>query len=258
MKPTPLKKERGISMLVFGVPGSGKTRLLGSAADTLIVRPPTDHTASILRPGNCKEAVVSDWPDMLEVFQYLQQTGTEEHDWVWLDSISLFQDHGLDDVFQNAIDRKPERAKYGPDKGEYGINMDRISRWTRDMVGLANAGQFNFGITAHPFEWYDPVKQEDVWAPYIQGKNMSPKICGYMQVVAYLAVVEPEGKSGGEPKRVLMTDSPGFVGKNQLGEFPALKSGRHGIIDPTMDKVVDALQGRKASKKTTTRRKRRS
>lgn len=255
-EPRPVTASRGVSVMIYGVPGAGKTRLIGTGPRTLILRPPTDHTDSIASGADVEELVVDDWASMFEVFQSLQQ-GELEYEWVWLDSISLFQDHGLDDVFADAVARKPARAEYGPDKGEYGINMQRIGKLVRDMVGLASAGQFNFGLTAHPFEWWDPIQETDVWAPWIQGSNMSPKLCGYMNIVAVLQEVRRRDSDGDQPsQRLLLVDAPGHVGKDQLGCFPALKSGRHGFIDPTMGDVIEAIEAsRKPRRKTAAKRR---
>src|SRR4051812_14235093 len=99
-------------MCLYGIPGAGKTRIIGTGPKTLIVRPPTDHTESI-RGGDAHEKVVRDWDDLYEVYEYLRHGGHEEWDWVWLDSISLFQDHGLDDIWEKVVDEKPHRAKHG-------------------------------------------------------------------------------------------------------------------------------------------------
>ena len=254
MKPSKLERGKGIKLMVFGVPGAGKTRFLSTTPRTLIIRPPTDSTHAIQETENVSEIVVRDWPDMWEVFEYLQQGGFEEHDWVWLDSISLFQDFGLDDVFSDAVDRKPSRKEYGPDKGEYGINMGRLAKWIRDMSGLCDTGAFNMGITAHPFEWYDPVREEDVWAPFVQGKNMSPKICGYMTIVAYLAEIKKKEDSS-ETQRVLYSASEGFFGKDEFDCFPTLKSGKRGIVDPTMPKLLKAIKASTGSSSSGTKTK---
>lgn len=252
MKPQPLSRGKGIAACVFGVPGAGKTRLLGTGGEgTLIVRPPSDHTDSIPSDSGVQEIVVTDWNDMNEVQNAALHGEYDEFDYFCLDSISLFQDHGIDDLFQQAVDRKPERADYGPDKGEYGINMGRLQRWTRDLVACAKGGHFNFIVTAHPFEWWDPIKEEDVWAPYIQGKNMSPKICGYMNIVAYLQKVERDGE---DPQEILLTESDGFYGKDQFQCFPELKSGRRGIIEPTLPKLMAAVDKARGSRKAKTKR----
>lgn len=240
-----LDRAKGIAMMLYGIPGAEKTRLLGTGR-TLIIRPPSEHTDSIDLNTRAEEIVAQDWDDMFGTFQKIQQGKFSDFDWIAYDGISLGQDHLLEDVLADAIARKPTRGmtkgglivpEYGADQGEYKINFDRITKWTRDMVALAKEGKFHFVMTAHPFEWWDPEKEKDVWAPWVQGKNMSPKICGYMNVVAYLRKVEEKGSS---PKTILTVDSEGFVGKDQFHCFPKLKSGRHGFINPTLDQIVEA------------------
>jgi AAA domain len=262
VKPRPLQRGKGTSLTIFGAPGAGKTRLIATGKRTLIIRPPSDHIDSIDFPHQAEEIIVEDWADMLEALQYVQQEGWEKHDWVWLDSISAWQDYGLDDVLEAAITRKPQRAvelagmkvpELGPDKGEYRTNMERMASWVRVMSGLADAGKINFGMTAHMFEWYDPVREEDVWMPWIQGKNMSPKLCGYMNIVAYLMKVEREGK---DPQTVLLSEAPGFFGKDQYQCFPKLKSGRRGIVSPDMEKIEQAINGARPAPKRKVKRRR--
>lgn len=260
VKPQKLQRAKNIAMCIFGMPGAGKTRLLGSANSVLIVRPPTDHTDAITNP-KAEELVAHDHSELLEIFQWGQQGGFDAYEWVGLDGISLLEDHGLDDVFQAAIDRKPDRAEYGPDKGEYGVNRHRLTKNLRDMVGLAKDGHFNFLVTANVMEWYDPVREEDIWMPAYGSKktNLSLKMCGMMNIVAYMAAIEEEGK---DRKEVLTIDSEGFAGKDQLNCFPKLKSGRHGFINPTMSDIEAAIKkargsgGRKSPSKTTTNRRR--
>ena len=38
-----------------------------------------------------------------------------------------------------------------------------------------------------------------------------------------------------------MVDAPGHVGKDQFDMFPALKSGRHGFVNPTMADIDQAI-----------------
>lgn len=233
--------------MLYSHPKVGKTTLIGTGGSkTLIIRPPTDHTDMIVGSG-AQEWVVRDWNEISDAHEYLRQT-EGEWDWVWLDSISLFQDHGLDDIWDAEVARKPHRQEYGMDKGEYGRNMERLSRWVRDMAALADMGICNFGLTAHPEMLEDPATGEFRLMPYIQGRNMSPKICGYMNIIAYLEIKRVKG----EERRVLRTrGTEDYVAGDQ---FNAFDKGR--LIDPTMPKLEAKLNAaRRGSKSTTTRRR---
>lgn len=229
-----------VRMCLYGMPGSGKTRLIASGQRTLIIRPPTDHTDSVDFKTSTQEIEVSDHNELLEVYQWCQQGKGADYDWVWLDSITLFEEFGLDDVFDDAIVRNPHRKEHGPDKGEYGINRGRISKHVRDMVGLSSQGMFNYGVTANVMEIRDPVKDEEFWGPQfgsLKTGTLSLKLCGYMNVVAYLR----HGTDTDRNKRVLLADADGFIGKDQYNCFPKLKSGRHGFINPTMKDLAAVL-----------------
>lgn len=221
----PVGMSKKICFMLYGPPGAGKTKLVGERDQTLLIRPPTDHADSI-RVAGAEEWIVFDWAEMNNVMEYARHDGAKDFDWIWLDSISLFQDAGLDDIWDGVIAQKPHRAQYSLDKGEYGINMWRLQQWVRHMVGVPG---FNFGITAHPQELVEPISGEIKLQPWIQGKNMSTKIQGYMNIVGYLEVVHQEGKD----IRVLRTAGTNrFEAKDQ---FDAFAKGR--LVDPTMDKI---------------------
>lgn len=238
--------KKKIAMLVYGHPGVGKTRLAGSKDNTLILRPPTDHTDSI-RDNDVDEIVLRDWAKMDDVYRELREEKGAGYDWVWLDSVSLWQDIGLDDIWQDVIAKKPDRKRYGLDKGEYGINMERLSRWIRHMVMLCkDHGYFNFGVTAHAAELKTPDGNL-IYMPYVQGVNMSAKFCGYMNLVSYYEVKKHQGKD----VRVLRTSATEeYYAKDQYDAFPG---GR--LVNPTIDKITDAISGIKNQPtKPTTRR----
>jgi hypothetical protein len=241
-----------INMLIYGDPGCGKTTLIGSGGKkykTLIIRPPTDHVDPIVGSG-VKETVVHDWNEMLDVQEYLRHEGAE-WDWVWLDSISLFQDTGLDDRFAAAVENKPSRSAQGPDKPEYRVNMWRLEQLVRHTVG---AQLFNFGVTAHPF-WTEfpsnetPEEAVEKLMPWIQGQKMPQKISGYMNVVGYMSAEEKKVNDKLRVRRYLHTAGNQYrYGKDQFNALGGV------MIDPTMPDIMDAITDKRASKKSSARR----
>jgi len=255
VKPQALRTGDCTRIFLFGPPGSQKTRTIGTGTKTLILRPPADHTDSIDAGADVQEIVIGDWSRKVEVFEWGQQGGFEKFDWVWLDGVTIFEEFGLDDVFADAVARKPSREEFGADKGEYGINRGRLSTWIRDMVALSKAGKFSFGMTALSMAYWDPKKEEDLLIPQVgdlQGK-FSLKMCGYFNMVAYLEEVKRKNR---KDQIRLAVDGPGIYGKDQYNCFPELSSGHHGMLNPTIPKIEEAIAEAKKGKPSGSQRKR--
>jgi len=229
--------------MLYGMFSVGKTVLVGTTPGrTLLIRPPTDHTDSIVNPPDTIEQwVIRDWDEMRECGDFLRLEGGQHYDWVWLDSISLWQDVGLDDIWDAAKSHNPSRDNKhsGKDKGEFGRNMDRLSEWVRQTVSLDS---FNFGITAHPTDKLNDPTGDRKMMPWIQGKGMSVGICGMMTLVAYYEVRRDD--SG--PYRLLHTESTDdFYAKNQyaIPGSPWLP-----IKNPDMPFLVNKIKEAKGNK----------
>lgn len=240
-----------IMMMLYAMWGVGKTVFIGSGGvKTLILRPPTDHTDSIIsmypKGKRPKEWVIHDHDELTAAHEYLRLHGAE-WEWVWLDSLSLWQDTGLDDIWAAVLERNPARnAKHaGIDKGEYGRNMDRISIWVRNTVALDT---FNFGITCFPTTRFDAPSGERKMMPWVQGSMMSEKICGYMNMVGYME--KKRSSSSGRVYRVInFEETDDYYAKDQ---FNAFQNGR--FVDPSLPKLVEAVEAAKGSSTSTARK----
>lgn len=256
----PVGESSRINMLLHTIPGWGKTTFIGTGGrdfDIIIMRPPLDHVDPIIGSG-VREMVVHDWD---EVFEGLEQIFhlDKAPDIFAMDSISLLQDVGLDDVYEGVLDQKgpvgsaarKHREAFGPDRGEYRVNMWRLGQWVRRAV---SAAEFDLIITAHSF-YYEPKGTNEAYiAPWIQGKAMPDKICGMMNIVGYGTFEEVQARGGTKQARVINWNAGEFDGveafaKNQFkiggidgqSVFPTGKS-----INPTLPEVWAAIRESRA------------
>jgi hypothetical protein len=244
MPPVPLTESGSIKMMVVAPSGWGKTRLAGTSPGcALFVRPPVDYIDSILpqdKPRH-QQWVARDWTAMEDIYEHLRHEGAELYNWVWFDSISAYQDIGLDDLWQTIIDEKPHRKLYGLDKGDYWINMQRLGRWVRDVATLSDSGAFNFGITAWPAELSpspEDAEVEQKMMPWVQGKNMAMKMCGYTNIVAF-GTVTSRGT-----RRLQLNETEHIYAKDQ---FDLTAKGY--MLDPTIPKIEQLVATKRAAVK---------
>lgn len=244
-------------MMLFGDSGSGRTSFIGSGGKDykiLLIRPPADHVDAIVGSG-VKEVIASDHEDMTDILEMLRHSEPGEWDWVWWDSVSVWQDFGLQDVYEAALDRagppgskaRKHRASFASDKGEFRINAERISGYLRELSG---SEAYNFGITAHAY-WgkrlkIDPDDEESddsMVLPWIQVKGMISKTCGYMNIVGYLDVAMNE-RTNKEYRRMLTNKHPQVYCKNQYKDANGVSVfGEDGImVNPTLPKVMAAIE----------------
>lgn len=240
MPARPLGSSQSIKILVCAPSGWGKTRLAGTSTGTaLFVRPPVDYVDSVLPEdkGRHQEWVVPDWTAMEDCFEHLRHEGKELYNWVWFDSISAYQDIGLDDLWETIIIEKPTRKRYGLDKGDYWINMQRLGRWVRDVATLSDSGAFNFGITAWPAELSPSPEDAEIpekLMPWVQGRNMSMKVCGYVNIVAFGSIT-PKGT-----RKLQFMESDHVYAKDQFDMF-----SNYRLLNPTIPKIEEAVAATK-------------
>lgn len=227
-------------VMIYSFPGVGKTRFISESPRCLILRPVTDNTDSVRTPG-VHEIVMKGWAHWAEVCDWLRDNASS-YDWVWVDTLSLWNEIGLMDVYDEAVLRKPSR-KGGPiDQGEYGINANRISEMVRDLVAMAKEEDlFNVGFTCHVKEdsEYEDGEGREKLMPYIQVKNMPQKICGYMKVVGHLSAKRKDGKL----VRTLITQGTDKIFAKDV--YDCVPGGK--LLNPTMPKLIKLIEAAQAA-----------
>jgi hypothetical protein len=170
---------------------------------------------------------IRDYNDMDDAYEYLRH---ERHPFKWLvfDSISGFQELGLDHIMEDLVVEKPHRKVDRPDKGEYGENMSRIKRWVRHTSALP----LNFIINAHIFREDD---EDGLYMPWVQGKGMPGAICGYMDVIGHVWIAEKDGVT----KQVVdFRAREKFYARDRFGALPSM------MPDPTIPKIEHLINNK--------------
>lgn len=207
----------GINIMLYGDNGTGKTPLIGTSPDCLILNAdPPDAVLSAKAAGSTADVWnVRDWNDADEAHEYLRHS-KHGYRWVWCDSGTGLQFGGLEGIMEDLVAVKPHRDRFVPDQHEYLQNMNRLKTWVRNMSGLP----FNFGITSHPFRWQPEDEDEEMVWPFFQGKGMPAHICGFMNVIAYVRIRRV--KDSDRTVQTLYTGGlPKYYARDRFGALPS-------------------------------------
>lgn len=237
---------RWINMGVYGWFGSGKTPMIGTGEDTLILDADVGVQSAQASGSKATVMPVLTYAELQQAYEYLAY-GTHSFKWVWLDSISLFMDRGLvDDILVEAAEQNPRQSKDVASQREYLVQQNRIGTHVRQFCALP----INFGWTAHVMTTVEAETGEVIYMPMIPGGKgeFSSKICGYMNVVAYL------GKTSSGKPRLITGRTDHYYARDR---FFALNSGGKPHIDNPTIPTIEALieQKRKSSGQDQDRRR---
>lgn len=237
------QEDRYHRLMVYGEPGVGKTVFAGTSPKALILTSDASETMSAAAMGSQADVwVCPGYEDIDKAWEYLRHEGHEEYDWVWVDNLTLLQDQAMDDIMEELVRQKPTRNRWVPDQHEYLVNQNRISTMIRSFKKLP----MHVGFTAHVMKTED-MDGKILYLPMLQGGQgaLSQKICGYMNVVGYLALLRKENKS----HRVMYLEKRGkYLAK---GRFPGMASE---LADPTVPLLEQAMAATVATGGATRRR----
>jgi len=228
---------------LFGDPGSGKTPFLSTSPNCLILEADRGIESALkVAPSTTKKWVVDDWNDLNEAYNWLKNENASQQtpfEWAWFDGITLFQDRGLAQIMEDLHAVKSHRSIYAPDQGEYRQNMERLKKFIRDFVALP----INIGWTAHVMvveRTFADGTTVETNMPAIQGKDMSSKISGHMNIVAHMEVRESKKNPGTELNVLTTSRKDNWYGRDRYGAIGTM-------VKPTMTQVLEKITAARAT-----------
>ena len=124
------------TMIIYGDPGVGKTPLVATAPNALILESDRGLQSAVAAHSKAKKWTIHDYNDATKAYEYMRNEGCSQFEWLILDGITLFQERGLAHIMEDLHAAKPHREVWAADKGEYQQNMNRTNRFIRDLVDL--------------------------------------------------------------------------------------------------------------------------
>lgn len=175
-----------LNMLVFGMPGAGKTYLAGTAQDHPMTSPvlllDVEGGTITLRDRKDIDVIQVRSPeDVSRIHNSLRTENNGYYKTVVIDSLSELQDVDLAAIMRRMVQSRPDRDPDIPDQREWGqsrVHMRKIVRYFRDLP-------MNTIFTALVYENKDPQTGQVTLHPNLPGK-LRIEVPGFLDVVGYL------------------------------------------------------------------------
>lgn len=231
LKATEVVDAWGLNMVLFGVPGVGKTTLAAEAQDSpygkdVFFIDVEGGTRSISDRPDITVWRPESWFQVKEVFDWL---ATESHPYrtIVIDTLNELQSLGMKDIMETAKD--PE----WPGIQDWGKSTEQMARLVRAFLAFSQERGWNVIFTAHANEQKDEVTGKLLIRP-----NLTPKaterVCGLVDVVGYYS----RDRDGN--RELLLEPTPSIVAKyRQPLTGPQLPVK---MINPSMVDILSHLR----------------
>jgi len=226
-----IQEEESYSMIVYGEPKVGKTRLastMGEKYRTLLIDTESG-TKSIDRDIPHLDAIRLDrsYPQLLEIWDYLSK-GETGYEAVIIDNLRDLEDKIMRHTIHefNAVKRP-----YGdsPGQSDYGRTMDLLTRAIKAFRDLPMHVIF---VTWEKLQQDDDVGSKLV--PAIVGKSLPEEIIGYIDICGRMYKQQTDD---GLKTKILFTSIPHIAAGDRSGKLPDV------MENPTMPKIFEYLEG---------------
>lgn len=222
-----------IRMCVVAESGWGKTVFAGSAPKALFLTTDPEGTVSAKRQGStADEWKIGSWDELSEAFIYLRDEGSDEYDWVIVDTITEAQTKAMKSSIDSGLKQNPGRDPLVPAQQDYQRSQNAVVQMVQKFHDLP----MNVLWTAHRTDMENAEGEPYYGAAIHGGKgSLAQQILGYMSIVGYGEMKEVEGK---QVRRMYFSHTAaGHRGKDR---FAALGNYKDGLTVPKMLDIIAA------------------
>lgn len=235
LKVTKPASEGYINMLIYGDPGSGKTRLAGSACVVPEMSPVLllDWEGGTLSlSGDYHDVEVVRFKTWKQVDQvYGQLYNNNPYRTVIVDSLTEAQKFCMQEAMREVVDKYPNRDRDIASVREWGKTGEQVTRLVRALRDLP----CNTIFTTLQHEEKDDEGKLIKRRPLLPGQ-LKGQVSGYVDIVVYLYQKEFVAGPDRTMKTLMLTEAQEKVtAKDRSGRLPQV------VEEPTMKQIYDHI-----------------
>ena len=232
------ESSKWLNILVYGMPGAGKTRFAGSAAEVSEMTPmlyidveggtksikdlyPDVDTVRVKtiydKGGRAKKTA---WGQLNDIYSELKK-GEIAYQTVVIDNITEAYQLAMQDVMTKLLAENPDRDFDVPAQREWGKASAQMRRWIRNMRDL----DLNVIITAHEANQTDDNGNVKSVTPSLPGK-LAMEVAGFFDEVFY--IYTKQDKELGIVRKLQTQPAGKYIAKDRSDKLPLV------VSDPKM------------------------
>lgn len=224
-------KSKYLKILVYGMPGTGKTVFTATAPNPLIVDV-EKGSHSINNHPELRHVQALEFKSIFQVEQLINFLGAKEpaldaYETIVIDSYSELQKRDLDEIVRVEAAKDAARNKYLPIGADYNVNTEHM----RQIASALRDLDRHIIVTCHVKE-----EKDDTTGRLLVRPNLTPKLAGTLagifDVVGYMSTTT-QGENTIRTLQVHPTVN--VTAKTRIGNLPAV------IENPTFSDIYTAF-----------------
>lgn len=237
--------------LVYGESDSGKTVFAGTAPKGLFLTTDIEGTESARALGSTADELrINSFTEYCEAVSWIAYGGgASEYEWITTDTITELEELCWQEQLVSSDVRRA--SKYQPNKADYPLVWAKV----KEQLSLLGRSPVNTLFIAHTMridrETDDGEDTVTLAMPAIGSRkrgDLSSALCAQHGVVGYMRLAQQEG---GKVERHLLTQSSTrWTARDRTTKLGA------GMVDPTVPKMLDRINGGTTTTRAAARRRR--